>query len=69
MIAKVVYRCEDCGHIFTDDEAIIHWGSRITFLSDMDACPKCESEDLEEIEECNRYECEINEYIKEKKND
>ena len=50
MIKTIKYKCENCGHVFEDNEAIIHSGSIVTFMSDMDACPKCESEELEEIE-------------------
>lgn len=50
MIVKIIYRCLDCGHVFEDDEAIVHWGTIMRFSADMDACPKCDSENLEEEE-------------------
>ena len=38
------YMCE-CGHEFRVVDANVHFGQ-----PDMDACPKCDSEELEEIE-------------------
>ena len=63
----VVYRCENCGHVFEDTEAVVHWGSRFWFLSDMDACPKCDSEDLTEVATSNKSTSKIIEVIRAKK--
>ena len=42
------YKCNDCGHKFTEGEATVHFATlRVT--ADMDACPECDSEDLEEL--------------------
>ena len=43
------YRCEDCGHEFTEDDAVWHEGNARNFQADMDACPECDSENLEEL--------------------
>ena len=44
----VEYVCS-CGHKFREDDAIVHFGNVMNHMADMDACPKCESEDLEEV--------------------
>ena len=45
----ITYKCENCGEVFTEDDATWHEGNTKNFQADMDACPKCDSEDLIEI--------------------
>jgi len=47
----MIYKCDNCEHVFSEDDAIVHFGNVKNFQADMDACPKCESEDLIEIKE------------------
>ena len=48
IMRKNDYKCNDCGEEFTEGEAVIHFAELI-FTADMDACPECDSEDLEEL--------------------
>ena len=45
--STIKYRCLGCGYEFDEYEAIVHFANMI-HSADMDACPECDSEDLEE---------------------
>lgn len=42
------YKCNECGVVFDESEAAVKTISGHGFCSDMDVCPKCHSENLEE---------------------
>jgi len=46
-LGKELYKCCACGHEFDEDDVVVHFANAI-HSADMDACPKCDSEDIEE---------------------
>ena len=63
----MMWRCEDCGAVFEDPKLISYCKEDYNGVADLfghqtwgtyDACPDCESEDIERISYCDINKCE-----------
>ena len=53
---KQWYKCCVCDLVFDEYEAAVHLGNARKFWADMDACPECDSEDLEDYQRGEDYD-------------